>query len=170
MAKESIHKKLERVRKPRVHITYDVETEGAIVQKELPFVMGIMGDFSGNPTAPQKSLKDKKFIQVDRDNLDEVMTRLSPGLNLRVENKLKGDGSKFAFDLAFNSMDDFEPANVVSQVAPLQHLLEKRNKLRDLLTKADRSEELESILESVLQSTADMESLADELNRDLNNS
>ncbi len=163
MANESIHKKLNRVRKPRVHITYDVETEGAVVEKELPFVMGIMGDFSGNPTQPQKNLKDRKFIQVDRDNLDDVMTRLSPGLNLKVDNKLKDDGSQIAVDLKFDSLEDFEPAQVVDQVEPLKRLLEKRNKLRDLLTKADRSEKLESLLESVLQNTAEMENLSREL-------
>src|SRR5512140_2939773 len=116
----SIHDKLKRVRKPRVHITYDVETEGAVVQKELPFVVGVLGDFSGNPTEPLKPLKDRKFIQIDRDNLNDVMARMTPGLNLRVENTLKGDGSEMAVQLKFNSIEDFEPANVVRQVAPLK--------------------------------------------------
>ena len=121
---ESIHEKLKRVRKPRVHITYDVETEGAVVQKELPFVVGVMGDFSGDPTEPLKSLKDRKFIQVDRDNFNEVMKRMTPGLNLRVENTLTGDGSEMAVQLQFDSIEDFEPANVVKQVEPLKKLLE----------------------------------------------
>ena len=119
MAK-SIHDKLKRVRPPRVHITYEVETEGAVVEKELPFVVGVLGDFSGNPTEPLKPLKDRKFIQIDRDNFNDVMARMTPGLNLRVENTLKGDGSEMAVQLKFNSMDDFEPANVVKQVEPLR--------------------------------------------------
>ena len=149
MAK-SIHDKLKRVRPPRVHITYEVETEGAMVEKELPFVVGVLGDFSGNPTEPLKPLKDRKFIQIDRDNINDVMARMTPGLNLRVENTLKGDGSEMAVQLKFNSMDDFEPANVVKQVEPLRKLLETRDKLRDLLTKVDRSEDLENVLEQVL--------------------
>ena len=93
---ESIHDKLKRVRKPRVHITYDVETEGAEVLRELPFVVGVLGDFSGNPTEPLQPLKDRKFIQIDRDNFNDVMARMTPGLNLKVENTLKGDGSEMA--------------------------------------------------------------------------
>ena len=112
MAK-SIHDKLKRVRQPRVHITYDVETEGAVVEKELPFVVGVLGDFSGNPTEPLKPLKDRKFVQIDRDNFNDVMARMTPGLNLSVENTLKGDGSEMAVQLKFNSIEDFEPANVV---------------------------------------------------------
>ncbi len=160
---ESIHDKLKRVRKPRVHITYDVETEGAVVQKELPFVMGVMGDFSGDPTQPLKSLKDRKFIQIDRDNFNDVMARMTPGLNMRVENTLSGDGSEMAVQLKFNSIEDFEPANVVKQVAPLKKLLETRDKLRDLLTKVDRSEDLENVLEDVLENTDRLKKLSQEL-------
>jgi len=162
MAK-SIHDKLKRVRPPRVHITYDVETEGAVVEKELPFVVGVLGDFSGNPTEPLKPLKDRKFIQIDRDNINEVMARMTPGLNLRVENTLKGDGSEMAVQLKFNSMDDFEPANVVKQVEPLRKLLETRDKLRDLLTKVDRSEDLENVLEQVLANTEQLKKLSADL-------
>ncbi len=160
---ESIHEKLKRVRKPRVHITYDVETEGAVVENELPFVMGVMGDFSGDPTQPLKSLKDRKFIQIDRDNFNDVMARMTPGLNLRVENTLTGDGSEMAVQLKFNSMEDFEPARVVKQVEPLRKLLETRDKLRDLLTKVDRSEDLESVLEDVLENTDRLKKLSEEL-------
>ncbi len=169
MAIESIHKKLARVRKPRVHITYDVETEGAVIQKELPFVMGVMGDYTGNnPGVPAKSLKDRKFIQVDNDNLNDVMARMQPGLSFKVDNKLKNDDSSMLVELDFRSMDDFEPGNVVEQIEPLKKLLDTRNKLRDLLTKADRSEELESLLEQVLQNTDDMEKLSKELNTSTN--
>src|SRR3954469_21686609 len=132
---ESIHDKLSRVRKPRVHITYQVETEGAVVEKELPFVVGVLGDFSGNPTEPLKPLKDRKFIQIDRDNFNDVMARMTPGLNLKVENTLKGDGSEMAVNLKFKSMGDFGPAKGVEQVEPLKKLLDTRNKLRDLMSK-----------------------------------
>src|SRR5205823_5944395 len=112
----SIHDKLSRVRKPRVHITYEVETEGAQVIKELPFVMGVLGDFSGDPTTPLRPLSERKFIQIDRDNFDDVMARVAPGLRMRVENTLAGDGSEFGVELKFNRIDDFEPGRVVEQV------------------------------------------------------
>jgi len=160
---ESVHEKLKRVRKPRVHITYDVETEGAVVQKELPFVVGVVGDFSGNPTEKLKPLKDRKFIQIDRDNFNEVMKRMTPGLNLRVENTMAGDGTEMAVQLQFDSMDDFEPTNVAKQVEPLRKLLETRDKLRDLLTKVDRSEDLENVLEQVLKNTEELKKLSSEL-------
>ena len=161
----SIHDKLNRVRKPRVHITYEVETEGAQVQRELPFVVGVMGDFSGDPTQPLRPLGDRKFIQIDRDNFDEVMTRIAPGLKLKVDNKLADDGSQMAVDLKFNSMEDFTPAAVVNQVPALKALLETRNKLRDLMSKADRSEALESLLEQVLQNQNELEALSGELSK-----
>jgi len=159
----SIHDKLERVRKPRVHITYQVETEGAELEKELPFVVGVLGDFSGNPTEPLKPLKDRKFIQIDRDNLNEVMARMTPGLNLKVENTLKGDGSEMAVQLKFNSLEDFEPAAIVQQVEPLRQLQETRERLRDLLTKVDRSEDLEAVLERVLKNTDELKKLQADL-------
>ena len=161
---ESVHKKLERVRKPRVHIKYDVETEGAVVEKELPFVMGVMGDFSGDPTEPLKPLKDRKFIQIDRDNFNDVMARMTPGVQMRVENTLAGDGSEMAVNLRFNSMEDFEPGRIVRQVEALNKLLETRDKLRDLLTKIDRSEDLESLLDRVLQNHEDLAKLSADLN------
>jgi type VI secretion system protein ImpB len=160
---KSIHDKLKRVRPPRVHITYDVETEGAVVQKDLPFVVGVLGDFSGDPTEPLKPLKDRKFVQIDRDNFNDVMARMTPGLNLKVDNTLKGDGSEMAVQLKFKSLDDFAPANVVKQVEPLRKLLETRDKLRDLMTKVDRSEDLENILEQVLENTDQLKKLSAEL-------
>src|SRR5438094_5641407 len=117
---KSIHDKLERVRKPRVHITYQVETEGAEVEKELPFVVGVMGDFSGKPTEPLKPLKDRKFIQIDRDNFNDVMKRMTPGVSFRVENTLAGDGSELPVQLQFGALEDFEPAKVANQVEPLR--------------------------------------------------
>jgi len=159
----SIHDKLERVRKPRVHITYDVETEGAVVQKELPFVVGVMGDFSGDPTEPLKSLKDRKFVQIDRDNFNQVLTRMTPGIKMKVDNTLAGDDSQMAVELKFKSIDDFEPGKIVDQVEPLRKLMETRNKLRDLMTKIDRSEDLENLLEQVLQNQEDISRMAGDL-------
>ncbi len=162
----SIHQKLDRVRKPRVHITYDVETEGATVVKELPFVVGVLGDFSGDPTEALKPMKDRKFIQIDRDNFNDVMARMTPGLKLKVDNTLADDGTQMAVDLAFKSMEDFEPGRVVQQVEPLRKLMETRNQLRDLLSKADRSEELEGLLERVLQNTDELKELGGQLGGD----
>jgi type VI secretion system protein ImpB len=160
---ESVHEKLQRVRKPRVHIKYEVETEGAMVEKELPFVVGVLGDFSGNPTQPLKPFGERKFVQIDRDNFDEVMRRMTPGLNLQVENTLADDGTDLPVVLKFEKLEDFEPAAVAAQVPALKRLLEARNKLRDLMAKADRSEELENLLERILQSEADMKALVEEL-------
>src|SRR5437868_7024469 len=129
MASESIHGKLSRVRPPRVHITYKVETEGAEVERELPFVVGVLGDFSGNPTKPLDPLTKRKFIQIDRDNFNDILARMTPGVNLKVENTLKGDGSEMAVQLKFQSLEDFDPGNVVKQVEPLRKLLETRDKL-----------------------------------------
>lgn len=159
----SIHDKLQRVRKPRVHITYQVETEGAEVLRELPFVVGILGDFSGDPTQPLRPLAERKFIQIDRDNFNEVLARMTPGLNIRVDNKLANDGSQMAVALKFNALEDFEPARVAEQVPALKALLETRNKLRDLLSKVDRSTELENLLEQVLKNENDLKSLSGEL-------
>jgi type VI secretion system protein ImpB len=160
---ESIHEKLKRVRRPRVHITYEVETEGAEVLRELPFVVGVIGDFSGDPTQPLRPLAERKFIQIDRDNFNEVMTRMTPGLNIRVANKLADDGSEMAVQLKFDSIEDFEPARVAEQVPALKALLDTRNKLRDLMSKVDRSEQLESLLEQILKNENELKSLSGEL-------
>lgn len=159
----SIHEKLARVRRPRVHITYEVETEGAEVVKELPFIVGVIGDFSGDPTKPLRPFGERKFIQIDRDNFNDVMQRLAPGLQLKVENKLAGDGSSMALDLSFNSIDDFEPGRIVDQVPALRALLETRNRLRDLMSKADRSENLELLLEQILKDKSGLDSISTEL-------
>jgi type VI secretion system protein ImpB len=160
---ESIHEKLKRVRRPRVHIIYEVETEGAQILRELPFVVGIMGDFSGDPTQPLRPLSERKFIQIDRDNFNEIMARMTPGLNLRVDNKLADDGSQMAVSLKFNAIEDFEPARVAEQVPALKALLETRAKLRDLMTKVDRSEQLESLLEQILRNENELKSLSGQL-------
>jgi len=159
----SVHAKLDRVRKPRVHITYDVETEGAAIVRELPFVMGVMGDFSGDPTAPLQSMADRKFVQIYRDNFNDVMARMNPGLKLKVDNKLSEDGGQMAVDLKFNAIEDFEPARVAAQVPALRTLMETRAKLRDLMSKVDRSEELEGLLEQVLKNEDELKSLSSQL-------
>lgn len=160
---ESIHNKLKRVRKPRVHITYDVETNGAQAKKELPFVVGVMGDYSGDNTENRKALKERKFVQIDRDNFNEAMAKVNPKLNLQVENTLAGDDSKMALDLDFKNMNDFSPEALVDQVPALKKLLEARSKLRDLLSKADRSEELENVLEDILKNTDNIAKMSEEL-------
>lgn len=159
----SVHDKLERVRKPRVHIKYEVETEGAMIEKELPFVVGVLGDFSGNPTQPLKPFGERKFVQIDRDNFDEVMRRMTPGLTFAVDNTLKDDGTDMMVSLKFESLDDFEPAAVVNQVPALKSLLEARNQLRDLMAKADRSEELEQLLERILQNKDELKTVMGQL-------
>ncbi|WP_279357916.1 type VI secretion system contractile sheath small subunit [Methylobacterium indicum] len=161
----SIHEKLERVRKPRVHIKYEVETEGALIEKELPFVVGVLGDFTGDPSRPLKPFRERKFIQIDRDNFDEVMARMAPGLNLVVDNTLADDGTQMPVRLHFDRLDDFEPAAIVRQVPALATLLETRDALRDLMTKADRSEDLELLLERILQDNGQLRRLVDELER-----
>ena len=163
---DSIHDKLKRVRKPRVHITYDVETNGAVEKKELPFVMGVMGDYSGDNTENKKALRDRKFVQVDRDNFNEALAKVNPKLNMKVDNTLADDDSEISVDLDFKNLGDFEPNRIVEQVDPLKKLMDARNKLRDLMTKVDRSDELESILEDVLQSTDSLNSLKTDLGVD----
>ena len=162
----SIHNKLNRVRKPRVHITYEVETEGAEVQRELPFVVGVLGDFSGDPTQPLRPLSERKFVQIDRDNFNDVMGRLTPGLNLKVDSTLAGDGTEMNVNLAFSAIEDFEPARVAAQVPALRALLETRERLRDLMSKADRSEELENLLEQILRDDGDLKVLSGQLGLD----
>ncbi|MCW5746307.1 MAG: type VI secretion system contractile sheath small subunit [Alphaproteobacteria bacterium] len=161
----STQEKLDRVRKPRVHIKYEVETEGAMVEKELPFVVGVMGDFSGDPTQKLPEVRDRKFVQIDRDNFNKIMSNMTPGLNLRVQNKLQNDGSEMAVNLKFNSMDDFEPQRIVDQVEPLRKLKETRDKLRDLMTKADRSDDLEQLLEKVLADEEAVKKLHEEIKK-----
>jgi type VI secretion system protein ImpB len=162
----SVHDKLNRVRKPRVHITYDVETGGAAIERELPFIVGVMGDFAGDPSEPLKPLAERKFTQIDRDNFNDVMARVAPGLNMKVENTLAGDGSEVGVNLKFRSMDDFEPARVAEQVPALKAMMETRAKLRDLMSKVDNSEKLEQLLDEVLQDEAKLKSLSEQLGLD----
>ena len=161
--KESIQQKLKRIRPPRVQITYDVEIGGAIELKELPFVVGVLGDFSGQPEQQLPRMKDRKITEIDRDNFDQVLSGMAPRVAMAVENKMAGDGSKMGVDLKFNSLDDFEPDKVVQQVDPLRRLVEARQRLSDLLSKADGNEKLEKMLNDVLQNAGSQQQLANSL-------
>lgn len=164
--KESLQHKIDRVRPPRVQITYDVEIGGAIELKELPFVVGVMGDFVGKPEDPLPPLKERKFVEIDPDNFNEVLAGMKPRLAYSVENKLQGDGSKIGVDLKFTNIEDFEPDNVVQQVEPLRKLVEARKKLSDLRSKMDGNEKLETILEDIIQSSDKQKELSKELGLD----
>lgn len=158
--KESTQHKLDRVRSPRVHITYDVEVGGAIEQKELPFVLGVLGDYSGMPDEDLGLVKDRKFVEIDRDTFDKVLSAMKPRLAYRVDNKLTDDGSKMGVELRFNSMEDFHPDQVVKQVEPLRKLVEARQKLSDLRSKMDGNAKLEKLLNEVVADTAAQQQLS----------
>jgi type VI secretion system protein ImpB len=166
--KDSVQKRLERVRPPRVQLTYDVEIGDAIEQKELPFVMGVMGDFTGqpDPDKPVTRLKDRKFVNVDMDNFDEVLAGMAPRASYRVKNKLSAEGGEFAVNLEFRKMDDFRPESVVDQVEPLRKLLEARTKLSDLRNKLAGNEKLEDLLGEVLSNTEHLKALGAEARQD----
>ncbi|KIQ98077.1 type VI secretion system contractile sheath small subunit [Lysobacter sp. A03] len=157
--KESTQKRLQKVRPPRVQLTYDVEKGDAIEQKEIPFVVGVLGDFSGQPDEPLPKLKDRKFVNVDLDNFDEVISGMAPRAAYRVPNKLSDSGGEFAVELKFNSIDDFRPEAVVEQVEPLRKLLEARSKLADLRNKVAGNEKLEDLLNDVLANTEQLRQL-----------
>lgn len=161
--KESLQHKIDRVRPPRVQITYDVEVGGAIELKELPFVIGVMGDFVGKPEEPLPALKNRKFVEVDPDNFNQVLAGMKPRLAYSVDNKLQDDGSKLGVELKFNSIEDFEPDNIVRQVDPLRKLVEARQKLADLRSKMDGNEKLENLLEDVISNADKQKELSDAL-------
>ena len=150
---ESIQHVLDRVRSPRVQITYDVEIGDAIQMKELPFVVGVMADLSGHAKDPLPKVKDRKFVEIDRDNFNGIMTSIAPRLAFQVPNKLTDDNTSINVELNFETMDDFNPISVVEQVKPLKELYEARCKLRDMLSKLDGNDELDALLKDVLEST-----------------
>jgi len=156
---ESTQHKLDRIRPPRVQITYDVEIGDAIQMKELPFVGGIMADLSGQPEEPLPKLKERKFIEIDRDNFNDIMDSINPRLVFQVDNKLVDDDSKLNLELKFNHMDDFNPVAVLKQIKPLKKLYDARQRLSDLLTKLDGNDELDDLLQEVIQSTESLEEL-----------
>ena len=164
--KESLQHKIDRVRPPRVQITYDVEVGGAIELKELPFVIGVMGDFVGKPEEPLPAFKSRKFVEVDPDNFNQVLAGMKPRLAYTIDNKLQDDGSKMGIELKFNSIEDFEPDSVVQQVEPLRKLVEARQKLADLRSKMDGNEKLETMLEDIIGSADKQKELSDALGMD----
>jgi len=162
---DSTQKKLERVRPPRIQISYEVETGGAIEMKELPFLMGVLGDFSGQPTEPLPRLKDRKFVEITPDNFDDTLASMKPHLAFTVENKLSedADAPKLAVDLNFRSMDDFSPDAVAHQVKPLRELLELRTELANLRANLQTNEKLDEVLQSTLGDSDKMKKLRDEM-------
>jgi len=163
MPKESIQKKISRVRPPRVHITYDVETGGAIEKRELPFVLGVLGDLAGLPDKPQPELKNRRFTEIDPDNFDRVLERVEPRLAFKVDNKLTDDDTKLSVELRFKKLEDFEPQNVVNQVEPLRKLLEERNRLANLRSSLYGNEKLEKFVEEILSNTDALSRLRTEM-------
>jgi type VI secretion system protein ImpB len=165
MARQSAQHKLDRVRPPRVQITYDVEIGGAIELKELPFVVGVLGDFTGNPEKPLDKLKDRKFVEVNPDNFDAVLEGMHPHLAFAVENKLSDDADapNLKVDLKFRNMDDFEPANVAKQVKPLKELLDLRTRLADLRGTLQGNDKLEDLLLDAVGKTEKLEKLKQEI-------
>jgi type VI secretion system protein ImpB len=151
MAGDSVHKKKERIRPPRVHIAYEVELNGAQVMKELPFVVGVLADLSGQPKTPLDRMKDRKFTEIDRDNFDGVLKSMKPRLAMKVDNKLQDDGSELAVELNFEKLDDFRPENVAGQVKPLADLIEIRRQLRELLGRMEGNDRLEELLGAIIE-------------------
>lgn len=156
---ESTQKKLDRIRPPRVQITYDVHTGGAIEMKELPLVVGILADLSGKPEEALPKVKDRKFVEIDRDNFNDVLAASKPRLAYQVPNRLQDDGSKLNVLLNFREIDDFEPVQVIKQVPSLNRLLEARQRLTDLLAKLDGNDELGSLLNDVVANTEQQDEL-----------
>jgi type VI secretion system protein ImpB len=169
MAKrDSVQKRLQKVRPPRVQLTYDVEIGDAIEKKELPFVVGVLGDFSGqpDPDKPLPKLKDRKIVNVDLDNIDEVMKGMAPKASYRVKNKLSPEGGEFGVNLAFEKVEDFRPESVVQQVEPLRRLHEARSKHSDLRNKLAGNDKLEDVLSDVLSNTEKLKQLGYEAGKD----
>jgi type VI secretion system protein ImpB len=167
MAKQSTQHKLDRVRPPRVHVTYDVEVGDAIEVKELPFVMGVLGDFTGQPQEPLPRLKDRKFVEVNPDNFDTVLEGMKPHLSYSVENKLSEDpdAGQLKVDLNFKSLDDFSPDQLVHQVQPLRELMELRTKLSDLRGSLQGNDKLEELLQETINNTDKMAKLKKEIDQ-----
>ena len=159
---ESLQHKLDRVRSPRVQITYDVEIGDAIEMKEIPFVVGILSDLSGKPDEPLPKLKDRKFIEIDRDNFNKVLEGMKPRLAFKADNKLTDDNSKIAVELRFKSLDHFHPESVAGQIPPVKKLVEARQKLSELLNKLDGNDKLDELLQNVIASTDNLKKLGEE--------
>jgi type VI secretion system protein ImpB len=157
---DSLQKWVGRNRPPRVQITYDVEIGDAVEKKELPLVVGLMADLSGQPLNPLPKLKERRFIEVDRDNFNDVMGKIAPRLDLSVPDTFKGEGN-LKVELNFTEFEHFHPEAIVKQVPRLARLLEARQQLRDLLAKLDGNDELDALLENILQNTEELKALKD---------
>jgi type VI secretion system protein ImpB len=158
--KQSLQHKIDRVRAPRVQITYDVEVGDAIEMKEIPFVVGVLSDLSGKPDEPLPKLKDRKFVEIDRDNFNNVLAAMKPRLAFKVDNKLTNDDTKIAVELRFKSLDDFHPEQIVQQVEPLKKLVDARLKLSELLNKLDGNDRLDELLQQVVNDTESLHKLS----------
>lgn len=158
---DSIQKKLNRVRPPRVQITYDVEIGDAVEKKEIPFVTGVLGDFSGNPEKQLPLLKERKFVEIDRDNFDIILEGTKPRLAFQVENKIEEDSdTNIGVELNFKSLDDFHPERIADQVEPIRKLVEARKKLYNLLAKLDGNDKLNDLLQDIISSTEKLEKIS----------
>lgn len=160
---ESVQKKLERIRAPRVNISYEVEVGDAIEMKELPFVMGVLADLTGHPKDELPRLKDRQFTEVTPDNFDDVLASMQPHLDLRVDNKLSDDEGQLGVSLDFESLDDFSPEKVAEQVEPVKKLLELRQQLADLRGSLQGNQNLEEILQATVSDEEKLKKLQDEL-------
>ena len=162
MPKESLQHTLDRVRSPRVQITYDVEVGDSIEKKEIPFVVGVMADLSGKPEKALPKLKERKLVEIDRDNFNQVLEGMKPRLAFRVDNKLTDEDSALAVELKFKALEDFHPENVAKQIDPIRKLMEARKKLSGLLNKLDGNDRLDELLQEVISSTDTLEKLSRE--------
>ena len=158
---ESVFDKKKRIRPPRVNITYEVEIGGAQVVKEIPFVVGVLSDLSGHPAESLGKLKDRKFVEIDRDNFNDVLKSMAPRLAIRVPNTLKDDGSELSVELNFKDLADFGPEAIVNQVEPLRKLLEVRGQLKDLQSRTEGNDRLEEMLDSLIDNDAVRDKLKD---------
>lgn len=157
--KQSLQHKIDRVRAPRVQITYDVEVGDSIEMKEIPFVVGVLSDLSGKPDEPLPKLKDRKFVEIDRDNFNNVLAAMKPRLAFKVDNKITNDDTKIAVELRFKSLDDFHPEQVAQQVEPLKKLVDARQRLSELLNKLDGNDRLDELLQQVVNDAESLQKL-----------
>jgi type VI secretion system protein ImpB len=160
---ESRQHTLDRVRKPRVHITYDVEIGDAIEKKELPFIVGVLADLSGNPEVPLPIMRNRKFVEIDRDNFGEIMAVIHPRLIIRVQNKLSDEVPETSIELLFSNMDDFAPQNLAKNIPSLAALYTRRNALKNLIAKMDGNDALEALLTQIMKNNDNLEKLKKEL-------
>jgi type VI secretion system protein ImpB len=161
VAKPSSQKFIARNRAPRVQIEYDVEVYGAQKKVQIPFVMGVLADLTGDAKEPLPGVDERKFVNIDVDNFDERMKSMKPRVAISVPNTLTGEGN-MQVDITFESMDDFSPAAVARKVDSLNKLLEARTQLSNLITYMDGKAGAEDLIAKVLNDPALLKSLADQ--------